>query len=94
MADTAQIKETQLPEWEHIAAGKNTENQTAGSTPQGSLGYVLGTKLDRILPPHRKYVGLSRRTFLWTILAVTLALFVLVIGLAVGLSRGSRCALR
>ncbi|KAI6380612.1 hypothetical protein MCOR25_001549 [Pyricularia grisea] len=46
------------------------------------------SRLDRILPPHRKYLGMRRRVFL-IVLAALVALLILIIGLAAGLSSRS-----
>jgi hypothetical protein len=48
--------------------------------------------LDRLLPPYRRYMGLSRRNFLIAVALFIVALLALIIGLAVGLTTGhSRC---
>lgn len=87
---SAQYVETQLPEWEHVAADKINEKHDAVSKPQRSTKTAIVSKLDAVLPRHKKYIGLSRNAFLWAIFAVFLALLVLIIGLGVGLSHGSR----
>jgi hypothetical protein len=56
----------------------------------GATGWALSDRLDRILPPHRRYFGRSRRTLLIIILVAFLCLLALIIGLAVGLSGGSK----
>lgn len=53
-------------------------------------GWTLTDRIDRILPPHKKYFGRSRRTLLIAILVAFLCLLALIIGLAVGLSKKSR----
>lgn len=90
--DIAQVKETQVPEWEHIAVSRVSEKQDITSTRRESIRTVLVTKLDSILPPNRKYIGLSRKALLWTLLAISLALLILIVGLAAGLSQKSRYA--
>ncbi|KAK4499201.1 hypothetical protein PRZ48_009714 [Zasmidium cellare] len=81
----AMEKETQIPEWEHIAA----RQEGAGTKEPGRpFNDVLRSKFNGVLPPHRKYLGMKRRTFLLVLLAVVLALLALIIGLAVGLTRG------
>jgi hypothetical protein len=48
--------------------------------------WALSDRFDRILPPHRRYFGRSRRTLLIAILVAFLCLLALIIGLAVGLN--------
>lgn len=42
--------------------------------------------LDRILPPHKTFLGMRRRTFLIALAAAAVALLILIIGLAAGIS--------
>lgn len=88
--DIAPVRETQVPEWEHIAVGGNNEKERITPAPRRSVRGAALAKLDSVLPPYKKYIGLSRKTFLWVLLAIVLALLVLIIGLAVGLSQKSR----
>lgn len=53
-------------------------------------GWALSDRFDRMLPPHKRYFGRSRRTLLIAILVAFLCLLALIIGLAVGLSGGSK----
>ncbi|KAF1354012.1 RlpA-like double-psi beta-barrel-protein domain-containing protein-containing protein, partial [Delphinella strobiligena] len=46
----------------------------------------LKDRFDSVVPPHRTYLGLSRRWFLVAVFCITLALLALIIGLAVGLT--------
>ena len=85
-----QNKEIQLPEWEHGAAAAKGRKGNNANRPRKSAGASFATKFDSVLPPNRKYVGLSRRVFLIVLLALFIALLVLIIGLAVGLNGGSR----
>ena len=80
-------KEIQIPEWEN-AAVNNTRSDGAGARHLTKGG--LSQRFNSILPPHRRYLGLSRKVFLLVLLAVVLALLALIIGLAVGLSKRSR----
>ncbi|KAI6856892.1 hypothetical protein KC323_g7643 [Hortaea werneckii] len=68
-------KETEIPEWEDAAVGHKTKDTTGG---------LIGTRnlLDRLLPPQKRYLGLKRKTFLWIILATSLCLLALIIGLS------------
>jgi len=47
-------------------------------------------KFDTIVPPHRKYLGKSRRTLLIILAVIFLLLIVLIVGLAVGLTVGRK----
>ncbi|KAI7265602.1 hypothetical protein KC345_g8436 [Hortaea werneckii] len=67
-------KEIEIPEWEDAAVGHKTKDKTGGLI--GSRGL-----LDRLLPPQKRYLGLKRKTFLWIILATSLCLLALIIGL-------------
>ena len=80
-------KQTRVPEWEHEAVGKNGDGRKASITPRRFTGVPFSSKLDAILPSHRRYLGMSRKIFLWILLAVILALLALIIGLAVGLGK-------
>ncbi|KAK6419192.1 hypothetical protein LTR95_017093 [Oleoguttula sp. CCFEE 5521] len=96
MASTEQslpTKETQLPEWEHENGGAQTQAAAPakrGLRRVGGGGAGVSAKLDRVLPPHRRYLGMSRKVFLIVLLAVMLALLALIIGLAAGLSHKSK----
>lgn len=83
---------TQLPEWE--VPGKKGKQQPMTqrfSRPKSgtSLSLALSRRFDRVFPPNRTYLRLRRRTFLFALLAVIIALLALIIGLAVGLTRNS-----
>ncbi|KAJ4987865.1 hypothetical protein SVAN01_06595 [Stagonosporopsis vannaccii] len=52
-------------------------------------GWTLSDRFDRALPPHKRYLGCSRRTFLIVLLIALVCLLALIIGLAVGLSKKS-----
>jgi hypothetical protein len=56
----------------------------------GATAWALSDRFDRVLPPHKRYFGRSRRTLLIVILVAFLCLLALIIGLAVGLSGGSK----
>ena len=81
-------KEIQIPEWEHSAAPKGDVIQDTRSRTinRGEIS----ARLDQVLPPHKRYLGRSRKTFLWLLLAVVLALLALIVGLAVGLTQRSK----
>lgn len=76
------------PDWEVPEEGKSRKQRFRFGG--AATGWAITDRIDRILPPHRKYLGRSRRTFLIAILVVFLLLLALVIGLAVGLSNKSK----
>ncbi|KAF2443098.1 hypothetical protein P171DRAFT_433436 [Karstenula rhodostoma CBS 690.94] len=95
MATTA--KEVKVPEPAHGAQGSAynasdwevPEESTAtrkrlhlGST---STRWAIADRFDRVLPPYKRYIGLKRRTFLFVLLGVLLAVIALAVGLGVGL---------
>ena len=84
MASSTQEKHYQVPEWEHNAAARQDE---VVAKPRTLTRNSFLTKFDAIVPPHRRYLSMSRKVFLCVLLAVILALFALIIGLAVGLSK-------
>lgn len=53
-------------------------------------GWAISDRIDRILPPHKRYLGRSRRALLIVIGVAVLCLLALIIGLAVGLSNKSK----
>lgn len=88
--DAAHAKDVQIPEWEHEAVNKTEEKQKDAKRPYIFASGAFATKFDSLLPPEKRYFGLSRKVFLWIFLALVLALLILIIGLAAGLSSGSR----
>ncbi|TLS23367.1 uncharacterized protein PpBr36_06195 [Pyricularia pennisetigena] len=63
-------------------------HKEAGQAHYGSNRSHHGNRLDRILPPHKRYLGMRRRVFL-LVLAAVVALLILIVGLAAGLSSRS-----
>ena len=83
--------EIQIPEWDE--AGVNKQHGGAKRTvPPTSFKASVNSKLDSVLPPHKRYVGLTRKTFLWLLLAVISLFLALITGLAAGLSSKSKYA--
>lgn len=78
-----------IPEWDRNApaAAKTETGITTSHAPVPRP--TLKERLDGVLPPNRKYLGLRRRYFLIAVLCAFLALLVLIIGLAVGLTNKS-----
>lgn len=74
--------------WDIPEEGQSRKKHHLGIA-SGAAGWALTDRFDRLLPPHRRYFGRSRRTFLLILVALFLCLLALIIGLAVGLSKGS-----
>ena len=90
MSTAAPPAPRQVPEWEHEATAKH---DAANSSTVAASGYVRPTyqsKLDAMLPPHKRYLGVQRRTFLIILAAVSISLLALIIGLSVGLSKRNK----
>lgn len=75
--------------WEIPEEGQTKRRKFALGTGATTTGWALSDRLDRMLPPHRRYFGRSRRTFLIIIAAIFVGLLVLIIGLAAGLGKKS-----
>ncbi|KAK5129417.1 hypothetical protein LTR08_003273 [Meristemomyces frigidus] len=86
---TVQDSDIHIPEWDDAAVSKQSEKYSTPSAPRQSVKASVNSKLDAFLPPHKRYIGLSRKVFLWVLLATTLAVLALIIGLAAGLTGGS-----
>jgi len=79
----------ELPEWETTArhrGGKGASNGTGG----GDIINGILAAFDRFVPPHRKYCGLRRQFACIVLVAVSLVLLALILGLAIGLSEQTR----
>lgn len=59
------------------------------ATVYASAKPTMAQRFDRVLPPHRKYLGMRRKLFLIVLSVILVALLALIIGLSVGLSSGS-----
>lgn len=81
-SSTHATKEIQIPEWDEAA--KQTGARSVFQPSQ--LRSSVSRKLDAVLPPHRKYLGRTRKTFLIILIAIFFCLLALIIGFAVGLS--------
>ena len=76
-----------LPEWETTPRQKG-EHQ-APTTHQSFKDKALG-HLDRVMPPHRRYLGASRKLACIVLAIAAFLLLILIIGLAAGLSHHSQ----
>jgi hypothetical protein len=76
--------------WDVPEEGQSKKRRNVFGVGTGATGWALKDRFDRVLPPHRRYLGRSRRTLLIIILVAFVCLLALIIGLAVGLSGGSK----
>ena len=80
--------------WEIPEEGKTKKSRRGLRAIGGTTtGWAISDRFDRLLPPHKRYFGRSRRTLLIAIGVIFLLLLVLIIGLAVGLHKKSKYAL-
>ena len=75
--------------WDIPEEGQSKRRHIHLGVGASATGWAVSDRFDRMLPPHRRYFGRSRRTFLIIVLVILLALLALIIGLAVGLTKGS-----
>lgn len=91
--------ETKAPVHEHSTdwnlehqspvAGTNKRRFRLACLPT-TLLWTINDKFDRVIPPHKRILGLSRKIFCLIVLAVFLCLLALIIGLAVGLTKNHK----
>ena len=74
-----------VPEWDQFKA-QETSTTTAVPAKHASHGTSFNARFDSILPPHKRYLRLSRRWFMIALGVVLLLLLALIIGLSVGLT--------
>ena len=74
--------------WE-LSAHRPVPPPYSETTVYASAKPTMAQRLDRVLPPHKKYLGMRRRLFLIVLAVILAVLLALIIGLAVGLSSGS-----
>jgi hypothetical protein len=76
--------------WNVPEEGQSKKKHNFLGAGTGATAWALSDRLDRLLPPHKRYFGRSRRSLLIIILVAFLCLLALIIGLAVGLSGGAK----
>ena len=76
--------------WEVPEEGITKKRRLHFQLASTSTRWAIADRFDRVLPPHKRYLGRSRRTFLICICVGFLALVALVIGLTVGLVKKHR----
>ncbi len=74
--------------WEIPEDGRRNRAHHVGRA--SAARWALSDRFDRIFPPHKRYFGRSRRTLIIAILVLFFCILSLIIGLAVGLSGGSK----
>lgn len=82
------VQEFQLPEWETTARHHGKTRVPAGHKLRVKERVFL--LFDNVIPPHKKYLGFTRRVGCIAVLVGLLILLALILGLAIGLSRKSR----
>ena len=84
------VEEFHLPEWE--TTDRHRGEKPAHTDHKPGVRERAFIVLNRFMPGHRKYFGLSRKIACIAILVLFLVLLALILGLAIGLSRKSRYA--
>jgi hypothetical protein len=74
--------------WE-LSAHRPTPPPYSDTTVYASAKPTMAQRFDKVLPPHRKYLGMRRKLFLIVLSVILVVLLALIIGLSVGLSSGS-----
>lgn len=82
------VGEFYLPEWETTA--RHREEEHKGAAHEQTFKDKARAQFNHFIPAHRKYCGVSRKIACIILLVVSLAVLVLIIGLAAGLSHKSR----
>lgn len=81
-----------LPEWETTSRHRGEKPPARTFTPWGRSKARIAASFNFLMPPKRRYCGLSKKTTYIILFIVLLAIIALIIGLAVGLSNRSRYA--
>jgi hypothetical protein len=76
--------------WDVPEEGQSKRRHMHLGAGAGAGAWALSDRFDRVLPPHKRYLGRSRRTFLVAVLIAFVCVLALIIGLAVGLSNKSK----
>jgi len=85
---SVRVKNFKLLGWE-LSAHRPAPYPHSDKIIYASAKPTMAQRLDRILPPHRKYLGIRRKLFLIVLAIVLVLLLGLIIGLSVGLSNSS-----
>ena len=84
------VEDFHLPEWETTARHRGVKPAHTDHKPSViERGFII---LDRVIPRHRTYCGVSRRIVCLAASVVFLVILALILGLAIGLSKNSRYA--
>ena len=82
------VEDFHLPEWETTSRQRGAKQAQNGPNPSVKERAII--LFDRIMPKYRTYLGSSRRIACIIIIASSLILLALILGLAIGLGRKSR----
>jgi hypothetical protein len=74
--------------WE-LSAHRPAPHPYSDTPVDASAKPTMAQRLDRVLPPHKKYLGMRRKLFLIVLAVILVIVLALIIGLSVGLSKGS-----
>ena len=85
---TEGIEGFSLPEWETTSRHRGEKQSRLPATTDFKAKAL--TQFDRVLPPHRRYLGLSRNLVCIIFLVIVVVILALIIGLAAGLSHHNR----
>ena len=86
----AHSSDKHAPGWDVPEEGITTRRRSRFQFGGTTTGWALSDRFDRLLSPHKRYLGHSRRTFLIAIALVFIVLLGLIIGLSVGLTHRSK----
>jgi hypothetical protein len=79
------------PGWDTPEEGEIKKSRfRTGAIGGSATGWAISDRFDRVLPPHKRYFGRSRRVLLIAIGVIALLVLALIVGLAVGLSKKSK----
>ncbi|ORY11356.1 hypothetical protein BCR34DRAFT_328020 [Clohesyomyces aquaticus] len=82
-------EENPPPQYEGLEEG-TTEKKSRLHVGGAPTRWAITDRFDRVLPPHKRYFGRSRRTLLIALAVIFLLIMGLIIGLAVGLTKRSK----
>jgi len=82
-----------IPLWEHENAAKGDAKVGQTSITNAGGARTTSTLLDmfnRLIPPHRRYLGLQRKWFLVAVATTVVVLLALIISLSAGLAQSKK----
>lgn len=87
-AHASQSNGLNAPDWE--VPDERTKRKRGLHLGSASTRWAIADRFDRVFPPYKRYVGLTRRNFLLLVVAVVLAVIALAVGLGVGLNNNHK----